>query len=76
MPEIYYAGGTVNKNISSKDISDAVAARGKSAEFFPDRAAIPAAVASMARPGDIVAVLGARDATLADFARQIFSALP
>lgn len=76
MPEIYYAGGTVNKNISSKDISDAVAARGGQTAFYEDRAAIPAEVAKLAAPGDIVAVLGARDATLADFARQIFEALP
>ena len=76
MPEIYYAGGTANKNISSKDISDAVAARGHSAAYYPDRAEIPAAVSRLARPGDIVAVMGARDATLAAFAAQILEALP
>lgn len=76
MPEIYYAGGTVSKNISSKDISDAVAARGRSAAFYGNRADIPAAIAGMARPGDIVAVLGARDATLAAFAGEILGALP
>ncbi len=76
MPEIYYAGGTVNKNISSKDIADAVAARGRNAAFYEDRSVIPGAVAGLAAPGDIVAVLGARDATLADFAGQILAALP
>jgi UDP-N-acetylmuramate--alanine ligase len=76
MPEIYYAGGTVSKNISSRDISDAVAARGHKTAYYEDRAAIPAAVAGLARPGDVVAVLGARDATLADFARKILEALP
>ena len=76
MPEIYYAGGTANKNISSKDISDAVAARGHAAAYYPDRADIPAAVSRLARPGDIVAVMGARDATLAAFAAQILEALP
>jgi UDP-N-acetylmuramate--alanine ligase len=76
MPEIYYAGGTVTKNISSRDIADAVAARGHRTAFFEERAGIPAAVAGLARPGDVVAVLGARDATLAGFARQILEALP
>ncbi|HAT72968.1 MAG TPA: hypothetical protein DCS63_09155 [Elusimicrobia bacterium] len=76
MPEIYYAGGTVNKNISSKDISDAVAAAGHKAAFYENRADIPAAVSRLAGPGDIVAVLGARDATLAAFAAQILEALP
>ncbi|OGR42360.1 MAG: hypothetical protein A2X35_01260 [Elusimicrobia bacterium GWA2_61_42] len=76
MPEIYYAGGTVTKNISSKDISDAVAARGHKAVFYENRADIPGAVSALAGPGDIVAVLGARDATLAAFAGQILEALP
>ena len=75
MPEIYYAGGTANKNISSKDIADAVALKGHQAVYFEDRAAIPAAVSGLARPGDIVAVMGARDATLAAFAARILEAL-
>jgi UDP-N-acetylmuramate--L-alanine ligase len=76
MPEIYYAGGTVTKNISSKDISDAVAARGHQTAFFENRADIPAVISEIARPGDIVAVIGARDATLAAFAGQLLEALP
>lgn len=76
MPEIYYAGGTVAKTISSKDISDAVAERGRETAYYENRADIPAAIAKMARPGDIVTVIGARDATLADFAREILAALP
>lgn len=76
MPEIYYAGGTVNKNISSKDIADAVAAKGHKTAFYENRSEIPGVLARLAAPGDIVAVLGARDATLADFARQLLDALP
>jgi len=75
MPEIYYAGGTVSKNISSKDISDAVAARGHRTAYYERRPEIPAAVSGLAKPGDIVVVMGARDATLADFAAQILEAL-
>ncbi len=75
MPEIYYAGGTVSKNISSKDISDAVAAKGRKTAFFENRSDIPAAVSRLAGPGDIVIVMGARDATLAAFAREILEAI-
>ncbi|HAN04887.1 MAG TPA: hypothetical protein DCW72_04620 [Elusimicrobia bacterium] len=75
MPEIYYAGGTVTRNISSKDISDAVAARGHKTAFYENRSGIPAFIAGAAAPGDIVVVIGARDATLADFAGQILAAL-
>ena len=76
MPEIYFAGGTVAKDISSGDIAAEVAAAGRKAVFFPDRSRIPAAAAAEARPGDVVAVLGARDATLSDLAREILAALP
>jgi UDP-N-acetylmuramate--alanine ligase len=75
MPEIYYAGGTVARTISSKDISDAVAARGRKADYYESRAEIPAVISKSAKPGDIVVVIGARDATLADFARQLLDAL-
>ena len=76
MPEIYYAGGTAKKDISSKDIADAVALKGHEAVFFEDRSKIPAAVSALAGPGDIIAVMGARDATLAGFAAKILEALP
>lgn len=75
MPEIYYAGGTVNKTISSADIVEDVLSAGKNAKFFPDRSTIPAAIADMARPGDIIGVMGARDATLSDLASEILEAL-
>ncbi|OGS15684.1 MAG: hypothetical protein A2234_04555 [Elusimicrobia bacterium RIFOXYA2_FULL_58_8] len=76
MPEIYYAGGTASKDISSKDISAAVAAAGRKALFFANRGEIPAALSKLARPGDIIAVMGARDATLSAFAGQVLAALP
>jgi UDP-N-acetylmuramate--alanine ligase len=75
MPEIYFAGGTVAKDISSGDITAEVAAAGRRAVFFPDRSKIPQAAAAEARPGDIIAVMGARDATLSDLAREILAAL-
>ena len=37
MPEIYYAGGTVTKDISSRDIIDAVGSSRIEAHFFPKR---------------------------------------
>ncbi|MFA6030505.1 MAG: Mur ligase domain-containing protein [Elusimicrobiota bacterium] len=75
MPEIYYAGGTAVKDISSEHIVKAVAARGRTAAFVPERADIPAAVAAEALEGDLVLVMGARDPSLSDFARSILAAL-
>lgn len=71
MPEIYYAGGTVRRNISSLDIVQDVCNFGKNAKFFSNRAEIPAAIAKEIRKGDIVGVMGARDATLTDLAKDI-----
>ncbi len=76
LPEIFYAGGTVTRDISAGDITAAVAGGGRDARFCPDRADLPAAIAAEARPGDLVLVMGARDPSLTDLARAILAALP
>ena len=75
MPEIYYAGGTVTKDISSRDIVDAVRAKGAAAHFCEQREEIVGAVAAAAQPGDLVLVMGARDPSLTDFCQEIVGAL-
>lgn len=75
MPEIYYAGGTASKDISSKDLIEEVSRRGIKALFFKCREDIPPALAALAKPGCIILVMGARDATLSEFAADILKAL-
>lgn len=75
MPEIYYAGGTATKNISSKDITDAVAAKGRQAHFLETRDAIVDFLTRSARQGDRIVIMGARDDTLSDFALRIFESM-
>ena len=75
MPEIFYAGGTVAKDISSRDLIEDVSAGGRSAFYFKDRRDVVAEVLRLAVPGDIIVVMGARDWTLSDFARELFEAL-
>lgn len=75
LAEIYYAGGTAVKDISSRDIAGPIAAAGKKAAFLPDRAAIAAEIAKEARPGDLVLVMGARDPGLGAYARSLLQAL-
>jgi UDP-N-acetylmuramate--alanine ligase len=64
---IYYAGGTVSKDISSNDLAIGIRACGKSVEAVESREIV------LGRCGewDNYAILGARDETLADFARDI-----
>lgn len=72
MPEIFYAGGTVAKDISSKYLVDELSKLGKKAFYFERRADIAGRAAGLARPGDIFIVMGARDWTLSDFAKELF----
>ncbi len=75
MPEIYYAGGTVTRDVSSRDITEAVAARGVPALFAPRRDDLVAPIAAATRAGDVVLVMGARDPSLTDFCRAILAAI-
>lgn len=75
LPDIYYVGGTTAKDISSRDIVEPLRARGRKAFHVPRRADITAQVAAEAREGDLVLVMGARDPSLTDFARDILAAL-
>ena len=74
-PDIFYAGGTAAKDISARDYASALAAAGKRAEHAPDRTALPDRIAAVARPGDLVLSMGARDPSLPDFAASILAAL-
>ncbi len=72
MPEIYYAGGTADRSISSKDIVYDFSDTGHDARFFPSRDDIVTPIVENARPGDTITVMGARDDTLTSFCRSIF----
>jgi UDP-N-acetylmuramate--alanine ligase len=73
--EVFYAGGTVTRDISSEDVVGDLTARGVAAEVAPSREALAARLAAEARPGDLILVMGARDPSLTDFARGILDAL-
>lgn len=75
LPEIYFVGGTVEKTISAADIVADLNRQGVAAHFFNKRTEIPAFLKSHATAGDRVLVMGARDDTLADFARDLVTAL-
>jgi UDP-N-acetylmuramate--alanine ligase len=75
MPEIFYAGGTVTRDISSNDIVRALQAHNIDARFAHERGALPGIIAREAREGDCVLVLGARDSSLTNLCREILSAL-
>ena len=71
-----YFGGTVDRSVGSERIVDLInAAGGVRAEHIPDRSACGTRILALAQPGDRVAVMGARDDTLTEFAQSILARL-
>ncbi len=70
-----YFGGTVNREVGSAEVVAMVEAAGGTAEHIPGRAACADRIVALARPGDRVVVMGARDDTLTGFARGILARL-
>ena len=75
MPEVFYAGGTAKKRISSNDIILELKSRGINAFFVPEREDIVAEVKQRAIPHDSVLVMGARDDSLTDLCYAILNGL-
>ncbi|MEE2692105.1 MAG: Mur ligase family protein [Pseudomonadota bacterium] len=71
MPEPVYFGGTVDRTTSSADIAEGVAARGRKASAFRNRAQCGDFLLNEARTGDRIIVMGARDDTLSTFASEL-----
>ncbi|MFN3353674.1 MAG: UDP-N-acetylmuramate--L-alanine ligase [Brevundimonas sp.] len=75
MPEPVYYGGTTDRSVSSDDLVGDLTARGVKAEAYPDRAACGERLLELARPGDRIVVMGARDDTLSIFAEDLLARL-
>ena len=71
-----YFGGTVDCSEGSERIVDLVRSAGGSARYYPSREECGRRIVEMARPGDRVVVMGARDDTLSQFAQDLLTALP
>lgn len=75
MPEPVYFGGTTDRSVGSEDIASGVRAAGRSAEALPTREACGDRLIDLARPGDRIIVMGARDDTLSVFAAELLDRL-
>jgi len=73
MSEIFYAGGTVNKDISSEDLINDLEKTGKKAYYIKNRNDFPIKIKSGLREKDIILLTGARDPSLKDFAEFVKS---
>jgi UDP-N-acetylmuramate--alanine ligase len=70
-----YFGGTVDRSEGSERIVALIGEAGGHAEYIPTREACGERIAALARAGDRVVVMGARDDTLTQFARDLLSRL-
>jgi UDP-N-acetylmuramate--alanine ligase len=70
---IYDAGGTAERTISSLDLLKRI--KQPMVLYCPDRESVISEVRKISQAGDAVVVMGARDDTLASFARRLASAL-
>ncbi len=75
MSEIYYAGGTVTKDISAKDLIDDISVNHPNSFYIENRELFPEEIKSKLKNNDIVLLTGARDHSLGDFAKYVFSTL-
>lgn len=75
MSEIFYAGGSAQKDISANDLIEGIKALGKNAYFVPDRNSLLATISSHFTPDCVFLLMGARDPSLETFGKQIFEQL-
>ena len=70
-----YFGGTVDRSVGSERIVALINAAGGDARHIAARADAADAIAAIARPGDRIVIMGARDDTLSTFARDLLRRL-
>lgn len=75
MPEPVYFGGTTQRSVTSEDIAAGIRARGRDAQAFADRTQCGDRLLALAKSGDRIVAMGARDDTLSSFAAELLGRL-
>lgn len=75
MPEPVYFGGTVDRSVGSAEIIGEIERRGRKAFAFADRNACGDRLIALARRGDRIVIMGARDDSLSHFAYELLQRL-
>jgi UDP-N-acetylmuramate--alanine ligase len=70
-----YFGGTVDRSAGSERIVQMIREAGGSAEYIGSREECGRRIVEIARPGDRIAIMGARDDTLTSFAQSVLARL-
>jgi UDP-N-acetylmuramate--alanine ligase len=75
MSDVFYAGGTVVKSVTSEMVVARMRERSANIVYESQRDDIATHMVHAASPGDIVLLMGARDTTLSDFAGYVLRVL-
>ena len=75
LPDPVYQGGTVERTRGSDWLAEQVRGLGAEADHIPERGKVGEAMVAEARSGDRILIMGARDDTLIDFARELVDQL-
>lgn len=75
MSEIFYAGGTATKDISSNDLINDIKQKGKKAYFVENRIDLLNSLRPHLQKGAVLLLMGARDPSLESFAKELYNAL-
>ena len=75
MSEIFYAGGTTIKDISSSDLINDLRSKGVNAFFVENRSDLVSSVRSHLTDNCVLLLMGARDPSLEQFAKQVWNEL-
>lgn len=75
VPEIFFAGGTVKKDITSEDLVNHAQSLNKNALFFETREQLKQHILKIATPKDRIVLMGARDNSITDMGLEILEKL-
>src|SRR5688500_12543893 len=75
MSEIFYAGGTAIKDISANDLINDLKTKGKNAFFVENRNDLVSVIRSHLTTNCVLLLMGARDPSLEQFAKQVWEQL-
>lgn len=71
LPEIFFAGGTVKRDISSLDLVNYAKRHNVDARFFETREDLKQKILEIAQSGDRIVLMGARDNSITDMGFEI-----
>lgn len=71
LSEIYYAGGTVTRDISSADLVEDLKRKNATACFVSNRDECGREMVRFSTSGDTILIMGARDPSLSEFAKTV-----